>query len=61
MGYTTEDLCRAYDRAVQRGPAAVAAFKAALDRASYHYLKLGESIDEAIFELFADDPKGGTN
>jgi hypothetical protein len=61
MEYTTEDLCRAYDRAVKRGPEAAARFREALNRASYRYLKLGESFESAIFELFADDPKGKTN
>lgn len=61
MNYTTKDLVEAYIRAESRGPDAAARFREALNRASYRHLKLGEPIESAFFELFADDPAGKDN
>jgi len=59
--YTTEDLARAYIRAEDRGPEALAAFKAKLNAAADRYLYQGEPEAVAFFDLFADDPGGREN
>lgn len=58
MGYTAADLALAYQRAVDRGPKAAARFKAALNAAAFRLLHLGESEEEAFFDILGDDPKG---
>jgi len=60
MEYTTEDLAKAFLRAQDKGPAAVETFKARLNQAAQAY-KLGEPIEAAFFELFAEDPGGRGN
>ena len=60
MEYTTDDLERAFLRAQDKGPAAVETFKARLNQA-FEAWKLGEPIEAAYFELFAEDPDGREN
>ncbi|MFA5031316.1 MAG: hypothetical protein WC495_07075 [Patescibacteria group bacterium] len=60
MKYTTEDLAKAYLRAQDKGPEAVLMFNARLNQAFEAY-KLGEPIEAAFFELFAEDPDGREN
>lgn len=59
--YTVEDLIRAYNRAIRRGPDAEAAFKAELNRASFRILELREPVNVACFNLMADDSEGREN
>lgn len=60
MEYTTEDMAKAFLRAQDKGPAAVETFKARLN-AAFEAYKLGEPIEAAFFELFAEDPDGREN
>lgn len=60
MEYTTEDLERAFLRAQGKGPAAVETFKARLNQA-FEAWKLGEPIEAAFFELFAEGPPARGN
>jgi len=53
-------MAKAFLRAQDKGPAAVETFKARLNRAAEAY-KLGEPIEAAFFELFAEDPDGREN
>ena len=59
--YTTADLIRAYIRAEDRGPEALAVFKAKLNAAAKRYLHHGEPVAVAFFDLLGDDPGGKEN
>ena len=60
MEYTTADLARAFLRCPGQGPEAERAFKAKLNQA-YRAWELGEPVEAAFFELFAEDPGGRGN
>ena len=58
--YMTADLVKAILRAKDRGPKAEAVFRKRMDAAFERY-KVGEKIEEAFFDLLADDPDGEVN